>query len=261
MSIDDEQLRDVVEYVLQDVSADLATVDHVGMEITIRCPDDLVADISGPTPWEGQVPRHEAVARLVTILNRFALEASSQMLCLHAAGAVVEHRGVALVGPSGVGKTTLLAALMRHGASGVCDEMLRVAPDAGSATSWPKPLSIKPGMDAIYPEIAAMARDHSGDFRHVPLSAVGVLCSDPITVDSLLVIRRRGPSDEPALTPLRPVPAAMELIVNLMNFPSFGAARSLETLGRLVSSRPSRSSTSGTRTPPPRSSQPRLVTW
>jgi hypothetical protein len=68
--------------------------------------------------------------------------AHSPLLCIHA-GVVSGPEGLVVIpGPSGLGKTTLVAALIRAGFGYVSDEALAVDRATRQATAFPRPLSI-----------------------------------------------------------------------------------------------------------------------
>ena len=237
---DDRSLGDLVEYVLRDVPAgDEPAADSADAVLEMRRVSADVFAIEGPTAWAGEVPADQVVPRLLTILNALALRSVKDELCVHGAGVVVHGALHALVAPSGVGKTTLLIALMKRGAAALNDELLRVAPDGTSVRGWPKPLSIKPGTAELFPELTALTPDDSVPFRHVPLSAVGSVALGPQPVSSVVLLRRRE-GDRPGFADLSAPEALVALAGNTMNFATVGPQRSLTTLAALVASRPTR---------------------
>lgn len=74
-------------------------------------------------------------------LTRLAVE-HSPLLCLHA-GVVAGPDGLlAVPGPSGLGKTTLVAALVQAGFGYVSDEALALDRDTGQVTAFARPLAL-----------------------------------------------------------------------------------------------------------------------
>ena len=74
-------------------------------------------------------------------------------LLLHAA-AVANGRGAGLLpGPSGSGKSTLAARLTADGMGYLTDEVAAVSTATGDVVPYPKPISLKPGAWALFPEL------------------------------------------------------------------------------------------------------------
>jgi len=92
---------------------------------------------------------------LVSGMNLGSIEAAEGQLLLHA-GAVARQDGGCLVmcGPSGSGKSTLTARLLAEGFTYVTDETVCIDPEWLTITPYRKPLSLKPGSHALYPELA-----------------------------------------------------------------------------------------------------------
>ena len=71
-------------------------------------------------------------------------------LLLHAgAAAMPDGRTVVVHGASGVGKTTLTAALVRNGLAYLTDETVCVDPHTLEIEPFPKPLTVKPGAQSL----------------------------------------------------------------------------------------------------------------
>lgn len=78
---------------------------------------------------------------LPTILSHIVMETST-MLVLHA-GAVASEVGTLLLpGPSGTGKSTLTAALLKSGAQYLSDDAVGIQPETLNVCSFPKPIGL-----------------------------------------------------------------------------------------------------------------------
>jgi hypothetical protein len=98
--------------------------------------DDLLSGISG-------------------VINAAAILSSrNRSIVVHAAAAAYQGTAVILPGPSGSGKSTLVAGLIQQGLGYLTDEAVAINPDTLEIDPYPKPLSIKPGTQAILPDLA-----------------------------------------------------------------------------------------------------------
>ena len=93
------------------------------------------------------------VASLVQWLNQQAVDPEYAVMS-HAGG--VERNGVACVLPADPesGKTTLTTGLVRAGYSYLTDEAISFDWETGEIEPYPKPLSIDPGSQFLFPELA-----------------------------------------------------------------------------------------------------------
>jgi len=92
-------------------------------------------------------------ASLVQWLNQQATNPEYAVMS-HAGG--VERGGVACVLPAHMesGKTTLTTGLVRHGYAYLTDEAVAFDWETGEIDPYPKPLSIDPGSQFLFPELA-----------------------------------------------------------------------------------------------------------
>jgi hypothetical protein len=108
----------------------------------------LGAGGSGPQPDMAidlrSMPAEQQGRALLSHLTVRAIEAAAgDRLMLHAAGvADADGRVLALVGPSGMGKTTASVYLSRHGFGYVTDETVSIGPDA-DVLPFGRPLSLR----------------------------------------------------------------------------------------------------------------------
>jgi HprK-related kinase A len=102
----------------------------------------LQADLSGHVRYPA-APLGLGLPMLESGLNWLVWTSLARFLLLHAA--VLEHRGSAIIlpGPSGVGKSTLCAALAARGWRLLSDEVAMVRPQDGRLQPYPRPISLK----------------------------------------------------------------------------------------------------------------------
>lgn len=180
-------------------------------------PTDVAATLTAPSDLATLADAF--VERLVARVTELAIEAGAgRSLMLHAAAASdPDGRVIALLAPSGGGKTTAVQALGRAGWGYVTDELLVCGADA-SATAYPKPLSLVGGGAAKL----AVSPDELG----LPV------CPPRLRVARLVALRR-GPAGTPAsarrVDPATALTTLIEQSCALLRLPD-----PLWTLARLV---------------------------
>jgi hypothetical protein len=137
-------------------------------------------------------------ALLSEVTSRAIEAAAGTRLMLHAAG-IADGDGlvIALVGPSGMGKTTAASYLCRHGFGYVTDETVSIGPE-GDVLPFGRPLSLRrPG----------------GEVQRSPDAlGMGVPSGDLSIARIVLLDRVPGHADSPTLTAVPLVDALLELI-------------------------------------------------
>ena len=161
-------------------------------QATTAVPTGIAIDLrSMPADQQGRA--------LLSQLTIRAIEAAAgTRLMLHAAGiADADGLVVALVGPSGMGKTTASSYLARHGFGYVTDETVSIGPD-GDVLPFGRPLSLRrPG----------------GEVQRSPDElGLGLPPGDLRIARIVLLDRVPGHRDPPTLTAVPLVDALLELI-------------------------------------------------
>jgi hypothetical protein len=142
-------------------------------------------------------------------LTRLAI-AHSPLLCIHA-GVVSTPAGLIVVpGPSGLGKTTLVAALVRAGFGYVSDEALAIDRSTGRAAAFPRPLSMTAD---VWPPNAGEPPAAGAESLVAP-SVLGAVDSTGGRVSDILLARRPG---APALNETRRGEAVVALLRHSFN--------------------------------------------
>lgn len=129
---------DVSTYRIEDLS-DGGAARHV-----TRWESETLADSDDPA---------RAVAMLLWHVNRRAVEATTDLVVLHAAGAARDGRAVILPAPMESGKTTLVAGLLQRGFDYLSDELVAVEPDGERLVAYPKAVSLDPGSWPVLPDL------------------------------------------------------------------------------------------------------------
>ncbi len=151
-----------------------------------RTDAEPVADAGGSTAQDA-----------LTDLTRAAVE-HSPLLCMHA-GVVAGADGLIVIpGRSELGKTTLVASLLRAGFGYVSDEALAIDRTTGAVTPFARPLSVGGAVWPLFADVAGEAPPEDGEGLIDPrqlgrLAAVdGGVTTAPVT-DVVLARRRPGP--------------------------------------------------------------------
>jgi hypothetical protein len=178
-----------------------------------------------------------AIKTLLWHLNAATVERAGPFIVLHAGGVVLDEAGVIISGPSGAGKTTLTAALVRAGFGYLTDEALAIDPTTGFLQAYAKALTIQPGSWELLADLRPPASDLSPKVWHVAPSDIRPdAISAPTSPTMVLLLTRRG-ANEREVTGLEEVSrseAALELAQQCFGF-SAGAPETLPVLASLLS--------------------------
>jgi hypothetical protein len=180
------------------------------------------------------------VASVVHDVNRRAVETSDDVI-LHAGGVERDGFGIVLPGVTEVGKTTLVAGLVRSGFGYLTDEAVAIERDTLCMRPYPKPLSLDPGCWPLFPELEPHADLATGDYKteqwQVPPDAIrprAVAGSCPVAA---VVFPRYEQGADTALEQVGRGEALVELAKNTFKFKD-QARDALDLLADLV--RPAR---------------------
>ncbi len=121
------------------------------------------------------------IDRIVWEANQIAWRSAPDHVLVHAAVVEIEGQGVLIYGPSGVGKSTLAAALCVAGAGYLSDEIAVLDPKTGSVLPYAKPLTIRSQMWDAFAVVAPpkWLAEHMRAVWYVPLRPAAAV---PISV-------------------------------------------------------------------------------
>ena len=153
-----------------------------------------------------------AVGYALAGLNRLAADGTPGRLLMHAGVVERDGRVALLAGNSGRGKSTLTAALVRHGLSYLSDELAIVDPGTAEVTPYPKALELD---DAAAELLGLPARTNgaSGE-RHIPPAELGAVSGGG---ELALIVLLEGPAtggDGPF--PLAPAEAMLRMLSDVL---------------------------------------------
>lgn len=151
------------------------------------------------------------------------------LLVLHASAVEVEGRAVAILGPSGTGKSTLAALLCAAGAGLVADDVLRVDATDSGPVCFPgtRGLRLRPAASSLGGGIEGASVRETTDGRTAVVPAR--LADAPLTLGAGLVPE---PSREATRLEVRRL-GAMEGLQELLRHPRLTMWRAPEPIGKL----------------------------
>ena len=199
----------------------------------------VVFELDGTRPFN-PLPGDQGFPMLEWGMNWCLSGLCHQYLTLHAA--VLERNGRALIlpAPSGVGKSTLCAALIFRGWRLLSDELALIDRKSGQIVAAPRPVSLK---NASIPLIARFAPEAvfgpivtetlKGDIAHFKPPVDAVQRSDERATPGWLVFPRYEPGAAAQWSALRKATALTRLIENAFNYNVHGRA-GFKLLGGLV---------------------------
>lgn len=170
-----------------------------------------------------------ALASVVTIVSRMALDADPDHLHLHCATISKDGRGILISAPSGTGKTTLAGALVAAGWTYTSDEAASLRLGNPTVAGFPKPLLMKPGGTRLIPALAAAAvatADHAGTWLLVPVGAIPVTIAREVEPRVVVVLYRALDGDvatQPIATAVHPVDMVVSLMSETMDAARYGS--------------------------------------
>ncbi len=222
-----ERLRSAVESLFIDLAEGasdepgerLELVEHAGTGLAVIRSGE---QIGNPTS------QHAALAKLVTTVNRIALDNDPSRLHLHAAALDLDGVGVLIPAPSGTGKTTLAAALTERGWSYVSDEMVGLKTSSSLVTGFPKPLLVKPGAEDVLAHLESRSirvEDGPQHWRLLPASSIPARVKADLNVKVIVVLHRPPGSSfgsPPIASRLHPADTIVALMEQTMDAERFG---------------------------------------
>lgn len=175
-----------------------------------------------------RVPAHDVTDELVRILNRLVLDLDDRRVHLHGGLVELHGAGILLAGPSGAGKTTVTAELVRSGAAYLTDEIVTLTPGSGSIDAYAKPLTIKRAERAEWRDLAYS----SGGRAFLAASQIGSVAA--WTTPSTILIVHFDPSHaRPVLNPVSRTTTCRMLLADSLDAARYGSF-ALDLVARLV---------------------------
>jgi hypothetical protein len=172
-------------------------------------------------------------------INYEASTREHDAIVIHAGSVVAPGGGVLLMpAASGSGKSTMTLGLLRAGFGYLSEEFAILDPDTALVRAYPRPLALKPGTRAMFPDLdaSALVRPAThGETAHVPVGAVqvGPTPPGPPLDPRWVVMLRHVPGAGTTLTSLTPAQTLLGAASNTVAFRAHGQ-RALDTLAVLA---------------------------
>jgi hypothetical protein len=184
------------------------------LDVTVA-PDARTAEgmVDGRFAWSIALPADAAVSALLGQIAGTLATNLRRLLFIHAGAVALAGRGVILVGHSGTGKTSTVAALVREGAVYLSDEVALLDPVTGTVAPFVLPMTVKPWTRSAAGALPAgrrLARDRTAEFW-LPRNLGG-----PVTVDAFVVLRAE--QSGPRLTPISPAQMLLAISEHASSF-------------------------------------------
>jgi hypothetical protein len=159
----------------------------------------------------------------------------SGLLCIHAAGVLVDGRVLAVAAGSGAGKSTLALELLAAGATFFCDDVLTVEPTAAGILAHPGPRLAK--VAAGRPDLVERFGRPLGRAGEEVLVEVAEAAVHPAPIGAVVILDRSGEGEAPPRLLDEGLPGLRRLVVGLPAPPERELER-FETLAALVMKAP-----------------------
>jgi hypothetical protein len=174
--------------------------------------------------------------RILTSIDRWALDSEPDRLHLHAGLVSRDGVGCLVVGPKGAGKSTLVTHLVRSGWLYHSDEMVGFSPeDPLVGHGFARPPSLKPGSWPLFADLptvrARRQRRRARDRIHVTPGELGAFAGpDGCRVRAIVFLTADDPSE---LTPISPSEAIERCVAETMDLGRSGVS-GMGTLVHLI---------------------------
>lgn len=139
----------------------------------------------------------------------------SDLFFIHAGVVASRREAIALVAPSGVGKSTTVLALLQAGFKYVSDELLPIDLSTGRVYSYPRALCLK-APPAPPSSLPARTID-AGGLLYVPVPARTTIKTSALRLRTLFLLGRISNNQEPRLRRLDVAEASARLYANALN--------------------------------------------
>ncbi|MGH2692690.1 MAG: hypothetical protein ACRDHM_09325 [Actinomycetota bacterium] len=184
-------------------------------------------ELNGREVYRSRHPSH-VVSYLRWQVLQQAIGASRRFLIVHAGVVSLTGRALLLPGPSGAGKTTLVAGLVAAGFSYLSDEAAAIDPLDGKVIPVPLALSVKPGSRETLASLGASVPQGAGASEDSTFAVAPELLR-PHPVGSTAPVHRvvfpdYGRGRNASLAQLTRAQGLLELSENCFNLDLFGSS-------------------------------------
>ena len=151
-------------------------------------------------------------SRLTSALNLWAVRESRRYYVFHAGGVARNDRGILLPAPSGGGKSTLTAALIRRGFDLLSDEVGAIDAASGRLSAYCRALWLRPRSLAVLGLDESLGGELGGGHRVLSPADLGARRAGGSVIPVLVVCPRFEAGEPTRMERLRPGPAVVALM-------------------------------------------------
>jgi hypothetical protein len=188
---------------------------RVSYNITSRSPDDLFITRHGDCPVSAR-GLGDFICKFDKDIIIETQKLRPDLYFVHAAVVAFCGHAIALVAPSGFGKSTTTWALLQHGFQYLSDELAPIEPRTFRVRPFPRALCLKKNPPDCYP--LPVDTIVTGRTVHVPTSLfLGDLANEPLSLSMICFLRFIGQAQSPILKPISSADATVRLLINTLN--------------------------------------------
>lgn len=229
----DINLPEVLQHISILESYDVKSADRY-IEIKVKCVDDKFSLLVNGHQWLHPLAKQELVPQLIMLLRRALKLSSNTWSAIHSGIADISDKRVIFPGASGVGKSTLLAALMSNGEKIYSDEQVLMS-SQGITTAMSLVVGVKEGSWPIIPQAKNLNVYSRFDGKVVKfLTAFGNCETKAID----LIVFPQYKKDEAQLESMNSFSAVQQLFLSGFEFCQSYSLESFEALLRIIESTP-----------------------
>jgi hypothetical protein len=166
------------------------------------------------------------IDRLVWEINQRVIATSAASLMLHAACVEAERRALVIAGQSGIGKSTLVTALVGNGFCYLTDEVVAFDTTSALVRPYPKPIALRRDVWPLFAELPPLpshaALRWMGSVRYLSPEDIGGGVGRP-SAPVLVILPRRGVTSAPRLHEISRAETVMQLADGAFSFRAIGA--------------------------------------
>lgn len=188
---------------------------RVSYHITSGSPDGLFITRHGDCPVSAQ-GLGDFICKFDKNLIIETQKLRPDLYFVHAAVVAFRGHAIALVAPSGFGKSTTTWALLQHGFEYLSDELAPIEPKTFRVHPFPRALCLKKNPPDCYP--LPVDTVVTGRTVHVPTALFsGDRANEPLPLSMIVFLRYIGQAQPPILKPISSADATVRLLINTLN--------------------------------------------
>ena len=220
---DDANVRSLSDALFADLPAVAADPDH-RLSVISRVRRRTLAVFADDYLVAARARPSDVASFLGWLVTQGTVHDATDLLLFHAAVLAADDRAVLLPAVSGVGKSTLAAALVLRGLDYLSDEVAAIDPATMRLRAYPKALSLDPASLDLLPTAPSLSAPTGipsagpGGELHLPASLLRPASVAPGATPAFVVFPERAEAACSSLERLRPAEAMARLVEHSFNF-------------------------------------------